>query len=101
PPSASTRACGPPPSTCGAERLARLGNRVVAQSPEAGALPVLYAATAPGVPSDSFTGPSFAMWRGAPAPSWRASWTTDDAMGERLWAASERLTGVIYESLLP
>ncbi|MET7319493.1 oxidoreductase [Streptomyces sp. NPDC005549] len=84
-----------------AERLARLGIRVVAQSPEAGALPVLYAATAPGVPSDSFTGPSFAMWRGAPAPSWRASWTTDDAMGERLWAASERLTGVVYEPLLP
>jgi NAD(P)-dependent dehydrogenase (short-subunit alcohol dehydrogenase family) len=82
-----------------AERLVLLANRAVAQSAEAGALPVLYAATAPGVPSDSFTGPSFAMWRGAPAPSWRAPWTTDDAMGERLWAASERLTGVTYEAL--
>lgn len=82
-----------------AERLMLLANRAVAQSAEAGALPVLYAATAPGVPADSFTGPSFAMWRGAPAPSWRAPWTLDDAMGERLWAASERLTGVTYEAL--
>ncbi|MFJ8144428.1 oxidoreductase [Streptomyces sp. NPDC096048] len=82
-----------------AERLMVLAGRVVAQPAEAGALPVLYAATAPGVPSDSFTGPSFAMWRGAPAPSWRAPWTTDDAMGERLWAASERLTGITYEAL--
>lgn len=82
-----------------AGRLTLFGSRVLAQSAEAGALPVLYAATEPGVPADSFTGPSFAMWRGTPAPSWRASWTTDDAMGERLWAASERLTGVTYEAL--
>ncbi|MBU6532981.1 oxidoreductase [Streptomyces sp. NPDC057245] len=81
------------------ERLARLRSRVLAQSPEAGALPILYAATAPGVPSDSFTGPSLAMWRGAPAPSRRAPWTRDDATAERLWAASERLTGVTYEAL--
>ncbi|MGV9983767.1 oxidoreductase [Streptomyces olivaceus] len=81
------------------ERLARLRSRVLAQSPEAGALPILYAATAPGVPSDSFTGPSFAMWRGAPAPSRRAPWTRDDTTAERLWAASERLTGVTYEAL--
>ncbi|WP_324784266.1 oxidoreductase [Streptomyces sp. H51] len=79
-----------------AERIVTLGNRLFAQSAEAGALPVLYAATAPGVRPDSFTGPSFAMWRGAPAPSWRAPWTVDDATGERLWAASERLTGVSY-----
>ncbi|MFF9216414.1 oxidoreductase [Streptomyces viridosporus] len=78
------------------ERLMRLGNRFVAQSAEVGALPVLYAATAPGVRPDAFVGPSFALWRGAPAPSWRAPWTLDDAMGERLWAASEDLTGVTY-----
>ncbi|WP_081236763.1 oxidoreductase [Streptomyces viridosporus] len=79
-----------------AERLMRLGNRFVAQSAEVGALPVLYAATAPGVRPDAFVGPSFALWRGAPASSWRAPWTLDDAMGERLWAASEDLTGVTY-----
>ncbi|MEU5331860.1 oxidoreductase [Streptomyces asoensis] len=82
-----------------AERLMALGNRVLAQSAEAGALPALHAATAPGVRPDSFTGPSLAMWRGAPAPSWRAPWTRDDRAGELLWAASEELTGVSYDAL--
>ncbi|MFE9969301.1 oxidoreductase [Streptomyces hirsutus] len=80
-----------------AERVMRLGNRIVAQSAEAGALPMLYAASRPGVRPDAFIGPSFALWRGVPAPSWRAPWTLDDAMGERLWAASEELTGVTYD----
>ncbi|MFJ3226555.1 oxidoreductase [Streptomyces sp. NPDC086783] len=83
----------------GAERFAELGNRVFAQSAEAGALPTLYAATAPGVLPDSFTGPSFAMWRGAPAASWRAPWTRDDRASGRLWTASEELTGVRYDAL--
>ncbi|MFJ9018867.1 oxidoreductase [Streptomyces sp. NPDC102259] len=82
-----------------AERLMALGNRIFAQPAEAGALPALYAATAPGVRPDSFTGPSLAMWRGAPAPSRRAPWTLDDRAGERLWAASEQLTGVSYDAL--
>ncbi|MGV9452773.1 oxidoreductase [Streptomyces sp. NPDC003635] len=81
------------------ERVMGIGNRVVAQSAEAGALPTLYAATAPDVGPDSFTGPSLAGWRGAPAPSWRAPWAADDAMGRRLWEASERLTGVSYDGL--
>jgi NAD(P)-dependent dehydrogenase (short-subunit alcohol dehydrogenase family) len=83
----------------GAERLMALANRVIAQPAEAGALPTLYAATAPGVRPDSFTGPSLAMWRGAPAPSWRAPWTLDDRAGRRLWTASEQLTGVSYDAL--
>ncbi|MGW7263672.1 oxidoreductase [Streptomyces sp. NPDC054842] len=83
----------------GAERFAELGNRVFAQSAEAGALPTLYAATAPGVLPDSFTGPAFAMWRGAPAASWRAARTRDDRLAGRLWTASEELTGVRYEAL--
>ncbi|ASY35109.1 MULTISPECIES: oxidoreductase [unclassified Streptomyces] len=80
-----------------AERLARLRTRLVGQPAEAGALPSLYAATAPGVGQDSFTGPRFLMWRGAPGPSWRAPWTRDDETARRLWAASEELTGVRYE----
>jgi len=83
----------------GAERFMELGNRVFAQSAEAGALPSLYAATAPDVRPDSFYGPRVAMWRGAPARSWRAPWTLNDAMGQRLWAASEELTGVVYDQL--
>lgn len=81
------------------ERATRISNRVFAQPAESGALPTLYAATAPDVPPDSFTGPSLAGWRGAPAPSWRAPWTVNDAMGRRLWEASERLTGVSYDAL--
>ncbi|MFD3480811.1 oxidoreductase [Streptomyces sp. NPDC058695] len=78
------------------EQVVELGNRVIAQPAEAGALPTLYAATAPGVRADSFTGPSLMMWRGAPAKSWRAGRTLDDVAGERLWAASEQLTGVTF-----
>ncbi|MER7957946.1 oxidoreductase [Streptomyces sp. NPDC096030] len=83
----------------GAERIIELGNRILAQPAEAGALPTLYAATADGVAADSFTGPSFLMVRGAPSASWRARWTLDDVAGERLWAASEQLTGVTYDGL--
>lgn len=82
-----------------AERIVRLGNRIVAQPAESGALPTLYAATAPGVRPDSFTGPRLQGWRGAPAPSWRAKWTMNDVAGERLWVASEQLTSVTYEGL--
>ncbi|NEB77142.1 SDR family NAD(P)-dependent oxidoreductase [Streptomyces sp. SID14478] len=83
----------------GVQRFFELGNRVVGQSAEHGALPSLYAATAPGVRPDGFYGPRVLMWRGAPAASWRASWTRNDAAGERLWAASEQLTGVAYAEL--
>ncbi|MGW0417614.1 oxidoreductase [Streptomyces sp. NPDC003015] len=82
-----------------AERFMQVGNRFFAQSADAGALPTLYAATAPGVLPDSFTGPSWAGWRGAPVPSWRAPWTRDDQAAQRLWTASEELTGVTYDAL--
>ncbi|MEU9010754.1 oxidoreductase [Streptomyces sp. NPDC048479] len=81
------------------ERIMEFGNRIAAQPAESGALPTLYAATAPGVRPDSFTGPRIQGWRGAPAPSRRAKWTRNDVAGERLWAASEQLTGVTYEGL--
>ncbi|MER5768216.1 oxidoreductase [Streptomyces sp. NPDC001985] len=84
-----------------AEQVVRLGNLVLAQTATAGALPTLYAATAPGVRPDSFTGPGRLGWRGAPAPSWRTGWTRSDVAGERLWVASEQLTGVVYEGLAP
>ncbi|MFE4263581.1 oxidoreductase [Streptomyces sp. NPDC056883] len=75
-----------------------IGNGIIAQSAASGALPTLYAATAPGVRPDEFIGPRFSV-RGAPHRSWRAKWTLDDKSGERLWAASEKLTGVSYASL--
>ncbi|MYT73155.1 MULTISPECIES: oxidoreductase [unclassified Streptomyces] len=81
------------------ERLFETGNRLLAQPAEDGALPTLYAATARRVQPDDFYGPRLLMLRGAPSRSWRASWTVNDAAGERLWAASEQLTGVVYEGL--
>lgn len=83
----------------GVERVVRIGNRILAQPATAGALPSLYAATAPGVRPDSFTGPRVLGWQGAPAKSWRAKWTRDDVTGERLWEASEGLAKVSYEAL--
>ncbi|MFF1834114.1 oxidoreductase [Streptomyces sp. NPDC058231] len=82
-----------------AARVFELGNRIIAQPASSGALPTLYAATAPGVRPDSFTGPKLLGWRGAPAPSRRTRWTLDDVAGERLWVASEQLTGVTWPGL--
>ncbi|MHB9753905.1 oxidoreductase [Streptomyces sp. BYX5S] len=83
----------------GMQRFFEIGNRYFGQSAAGGALPTLRAATDPGVRPDAFYGPRVLMWRGAPARSWRASWSRDDAAGERLWAASEQLTGVDYKLL--
>ncbi|MFK0252252.1 oxidoreductase [Streptomyces sp. NPDC090445] len=79
-------------------RLLELANAVIAQPAAAGALPTLYAATAPGVRPDDFFGPRLG-WRGAPVRSRRAKWTLDDDSARRLWTASEKLTSVAYESL--
>ncbi|MDT0270706.1 oxidoreductase [Streptomyces sp. DSM 44915] len=79
------------------ERIARAGNRLLAAPPEAGAMPTLYAATAPGVTADSFTGPG--TLRGRAGHALRAPWTVNDAIARRLWLASEELTGVHYAGL--
>nr|WBO77853.1 oxidoreductase [Streptomyces sp. SBE_14.2] len=79
------------------ETLMRTGNRFFARSAQSGALPTLYAATAPGVRPDSFTGPPLVGV--SPAPACRAPWTVDDRMGRLLWEASERLTGVACDVL--
>ncbi|GLW45794.1 oxidoreductase [Streptomyces sp. NBRC 14336] len=79
------------------ETLMRTGNRFFARSAQSGALPTLYAATAPGVRPDSFTGPPLVGV--SPAPARRAPWTLDDRMGRLLWEASERLTGVACDVL--
>ncbi|MGW7518928.1 oxidoreductase [Streptomyces sp. NPDC054796] len=81
------------------ELFMRAGGVLVATSAEQGASPTLYAATSPEVRGDSFTGPRFLGLRGGPGPSWRAPWTRNDVAAERLWAASEQLTGVTYGAL--
>lgn len=70
--------------------------RLMAQSPEQGALPVLYAAVAD-IPGDSFAGPSrFMHMRGAPELIARSAAARDVALAGRLWTVSEQLTGVAW-----
>jgi NAD(P)-dependent dehydrogenase (short-subunit alcohol dehydrogenase family) len=71
-----------------------LFNRVIAQSPDDGALPVLYAASAD-IPGDSFTGPQHLMhMRGGAELIAKSRTARDPALAKRLWAVSEELTGV-------
>ena len=69
----------------------------MAQSAADGALPQLYAATAPDVQSGEFFGPSgFMEQRGAPkrVKAAKKAYDTEDA--RRLWELSEQSTGVTY-----
>lgn len=74
----------------------KLGN-LVAQSAAAGALPTLYAATAPDVVNGTFYGPTgLAGMRGAPGVSGYSKRANDRALRQGLWSASEKLTGVAF-----
>ncbi len=74
--------------------LLRLGNRLLAQSEEQGALPTLYAATAD-VPPAAYVGPDgFQEARGNPTLVGRSAAASDPVMARRLWELSETLTGV-------
>jgi NAD(P)-dependent dehydrogenase (short-subunit alcohol dehydrogenase family) len=76
----------------------KVGNAVLAQSDEGGALPSVYAATMPDVRTGDYWGPGVLELRGAPKRVGRSAAASDDAMAQRLWAESERLTGVVYPS---
>jgi NAD(P)-dependent dehydrogenase (short-subunit alcohol dehydrogenase family) len=79
--------------------LLRVSNALVAQSPEQGALPSLYAATAPAVEGGSFIGPDgFRELRGSPTTVEPVRRARDAQTGRRLWEVSEELTGVRYLS---
>ena len=75
----------------------KIGNRVLAQSDEAGAWPQLYAATMPAVRSGDYFGPSGMFGRrGAPHRDTPTRAASDDEAARRLWEVSEQLTGVTY-----
>jgi NAD(P)-dependent dehydrogenase (short-subunit alcohol dehydrogenase family) len=77
-------------------RVSKTLVRLLAQSPDQGALPVLYAAVA-NVPGDSFAGPSRLMhMRGAPELIGRSATARDAELAARLWSVSEQLTGVSW-----
>jgi NAD(P)-dependent dehydrogenase (short-subunit alcohol dehydrogenase family) len=78
--------------------LMAVTNRVVAQGAEQGALPTLYAATAPDVESGEYFGPDgFQELRGRPTKVSVIAEGSDPAVGQKLWEVSEELTGVRYE----
>ncbi|MGW5682872.1 oxidoreductase [Nonomuraea sp. NPDC003754] len=69
----------------------------LAQSPDRGALPQLYAATAPDADSGRFFGPDgVGELRGAPKQVHLAPAAADAETGRRLWELSERLTAVRF-----
>jgi NAD(P)-dependent dehydrogenase (short-subunit alcohol dehydrogenase family) len=75
-----------------------IGNKLIAQSAELGALPTLYAATLPELPGGTFVGPDgFMEGRGHPHIVTGAGKAYDEDTWRRLWEASEELTGVHYE----
>ncbi|MFI8946508.1 oxidoreductase [Streptomyces sp. NPDC053750] len=71
----------------------------LAQSPDRGALPQLYAATDPSAQSGEFIGPNGpAELRGAPTRVRLSPAAADAETGRRLWEVSQRLTEVRYLS---
>ena len=75
----------------------KIGNRLLAQSAEQGALPQLYAATAPGVQGGDYIGPDgFMEFRGSPTTVQAIPEAQDPQVAQRLWQVSEELTGVTY-----
>jgi NAD(P)-dependent dehydrogenase (short-subunit alcohol dehydrogenase family) len=79
--------------------LMAVGNRVLAQSDEMGALPTVYAATQD-IPGGAYVGPDgFQEQRGHPTLVGRSSAASDEANARRLWELSEELTGVSFPEL--
>jgi hypothetical protein len=70
---------------------------IFGQSAAQGALPLLFAATSPDAKGGVYYGPDgIQEIRGYPAEARIAAHALDRQAAERLWAASEELTGVKY-----
>ena len=75
-------------------KFALLGNKLAGSSPEFGAAPTLYAASAD-LPPDSFIGPKFGA-RGPVSAAGRSPLARDDKTARALWQLSEQLTGTEF-----
>jgi NAD(P)-dependent dehydrogenase (short-subunit alcohol dehydrogenase family) len=83
------------------DRAMAIGNRLFAQSDEAGALPTLYAATQD-LPGASYVGPDgLQEQRGYPTLVGRTAAASDVEMAKRLWTLSEELTGITFPLAAP
>jgi NAD(P)-dependent dehydrogenase (short-subunit alcohol dehydrogenase family) len=77
--------------------LARYVFAPIASSPEQAARPSLYAATRASLDNGTLVGPAGPLGiKGAPGPRKLPAAVADKAIGQRLWQASETLTGVHY-----
>ncbi len=75
----------------------KLVEGLFSQSAAEGALPTLYAATAPDAAPGGYYGPQGAAeMKGPPGPAATPAAARSDTDAARLWAESERLTGVVY-----
>lgn len=78
------------------DRFAAIGNRLFAQTDEAGARPILFAATQD-LSGASYVGPDGrGEHRGYPTLVGRSAEASDVEMAKRLWTLSEELTGVAF-----
>jgi NAD(P)-dependent dehydrogenase (short-subunit alcohol dehydrogenase family) len=69
----------------------------MAVKPSRGALPSLYAATAEGVEPGGYYGPTRFEMRGPMGPARRSELAQDEVAARRLWAVSEKMTGISFE----
>jgi NAD(P)-dependent dehydrogenase (short-subunit alcohol dehydrogenase family) len=76
--------------------LMQLAVRYFAQDAPAGALPTLYAATAPDVRGGDYFGPRFGIV-GPPARALVSPLAQNKDLAQRLWKVSEELTGVSFD----
>ncbi len=82
------------------ERIMELGNMLLSQDAATGALPALYAATAPDVQGGDYIGPDGIgeLW-GHPKKVTSNARSHDPESAARLWKVSEESTGVSYAAL--
>ena len=79
----------------------RIGNKLVAQSAEAGTWPVLRAASAD-LPGGAYVGPhKNNEYRGHPTLVGRSIEASDPRVAAQLWTASENLTKITFPASLP
>ncbi|HYD49021.1 MAG TPA: oxidoreductase [Terriglobales bacterium] len=97
---ASTNLQGIGPKMAGSSWMGLLmdaGNRLFAQSAQMGAMPTMYAATAPEVQGGDYIGPGgFGEVWGPPVKVKSNAASQDRETAKRLWQVSEELTGVAF-----
>ncbi|MCJ7429107.1 MAG: oxidoreductase [Candidatus Nanohaloarchaeota archaeon QJJ-5] len=82
--------------------IMRIMGYLFAQSPAAGALPMLYAATETGIDGRTYWGPDGLMnMRGSPEQQQSSDQSYDTVLAQDLWEQSEQLTGCSFTESLP